>query len=141
MGFQTETLVPYIHDRSREDLAIGEVAGYWDTAGYDRSSLRPFDAYANAAMVEGPLVALLGAFAVYGLLVLRGPWRQMAALLALTAFALMLLPVATLSYDVRYATPAYGPLAAAAALGLAGLVTRSRAGAPSGAGVARAREG
>ena len=127
MGFQTETLVPYIHDQAREDQAIRAVARYWDTAGFARSDLRGFDAYANAVTVEGPLVALLGLLALCGLVALRGLQRRAAALFALTALALMLFPVATLSYDVRYATPAYGPLAAAAALGLGALIARIRA--------------
>jgi hypothetical protein len=142
MGFRTETLVPYIHDPAQEERAIAEVAEYWSTVGFSRSELRDFDAYANAAMVEGPIVALLGLLAVYGLWVLRGLSRRAALLFALTALALMLLPVATLSYDVRYATPAYGPLAAAAALGLVGLVTRLRSGgAVLGRRAGRALEG
>ncbi len=68
------------------------------------------------------------ALAVFGLVALRGPARRVAALFATVTLALVLLPVATVSYDVRYATPAYGPLAAAAALGLGALLARVRAG-------------
>jgi hypothetical protein len=128
MGFQTATLVPYIHDREQEERAIRAVAGYWEDDAVSRVGLSMFDAYAHFARVEGPLTALLAVLAAYGLIVLRGPDRRAAALFALAAAALMLLPVATLSYDVRYATPAYGPLAAAAALGLAALAARLRAG-------------
>jgi hypothetical protein len=130
MGFQTSTLVPYIHDPAQEERAIAAVARYWDSAGFARSNTRTFDAYANAALVEGPVAALLAALAVYGLIALRGRQRRLAALFAGGALALMLFPVATLSYDVRYATPAYGPLAAAAALGLVALVGRLRATTP-----------
>jgi hypothetical protein len=45
-------------------------------------------------------------------------------LLVVFTLLLMVGPVATLFYDARYAEPCFGPLAAAAALGGAGLGSR-----------------
>jgi hypothetical protein len=40
MGFQTSTLVPYIHDPAQEQRALAAVARYWDTSGFSRSHVR-----------------------------------------------------------------------------------------------------
>jgi hypothetical protein len=74
--------------------------------------------YVRATLVRGPLMALLLVLAAVAPLVTRGDRRVAAALLAVTAFVLLLVPVATQVYDARYALAALGPLSAAAALAL-----------------------
>ena len=56
------------------------------------------------------------------------PCARGAALLAIVAFAMLVVPVATIGYDGRFGVPAYGVLAAAAVLGVQGLVSRRGAG-------------
>jgi hypothetical protein len=80
------------------------------------------EAYAKAAKVEGPVTALLMLLMVAGWFATRGRQRTVAGLFGWTTLAMMVTPVALLVYGARYATPAYGPLAAAAAVGLDGVI-------------------
>jgi 4-amino-4-deoxy-L-arabinose transferase-like glycosyltransferase len=128
-GNQTPRLLEYLRDRAGEDAAQGDIAAYWDTPGYRRGNLRAFDGFANVTTIEGPVTALLAVFAVLGVAWARGAARRVALLFALAAVGLLLAPAAGLFYDVRYATAAYPPLAAAAALGLQAVVARLRASA------------
>jgi hypothetical protein len=50
--------------------------------------------------------------------------RHAAALLALTAYVLLLFPIVSKAYDFRFVIPALGPLVAAAALGAWGISGR-----------------
>lgn len=129
-GNQTSGMLLYLRDRTGEDAAQAAIAGYWDTSGYRRGRIRAFDAFANATTVEGPVAALLGIFAVLGVAWSRGPARRVALLFSIAAVGLLLAPAATLFYDVRYATAAFGPLAAAAAIGLQVSIQRLRRATP-----------
>lgn len=80
--------------------------------------------YARRARVEGPLTAVLVLLALAGAVLARGRHAAGSALFGGMAFALALLPVAGMFYGVRYATPMYGPLAAAAAIGLDAMAGR-----------------
>jgi hypothetical protein len=80
------------------------------------------DDYAKAAQVEGPVTAILVLLMLAGFILARGRRQAAAGLFGWTTLVMMLAPVALLFYGVRYATPAYGPLAAAAAIGLDELV-------------------
>jgi hypothetical protein len=84
-------------------------------------------AYVAATQVRGPLLALLLVLAAAAPFLTRGDGRHAAAVLAATAFVLLLVPVATQVYDARYAVAALGPLSAAAALALDGGVQLLRA--------------
>lgn len=65
----------------------------------------------------GVLMLLLLGAALAGPFALRGRNRTAAIFLGLTALLSITLAVATNSYDARYASPTFGPLAASAALG------------------------
>jgi hypothetical protein len=63
---------------------------------------------------------------ITGLVLTRGRRRAASALLGATTVVMLLVPVAFQFYSVRFATPAYGPLAAVAAIGLDAVLERVR---------------
>jgi hypothetical protein len=75
--------------------------------------------------VGGLVLALIVLLAVAAPF-LRGPGRRVAALCTVTGLALMIVPIATLIWNQRYAEPAYVPLAVSAAVAAAALAGRVR---------------
>jgi hypothetical protein len=109
-----------------------------DSFGYvgnDRLLQRLF-AYERATRVQGPLFVLLAVLALIGPFVAqRGRTRAVAVLLSALALVSLVVPVATHFFDARTSIPAFGPLAAAAALGGWAVWQRvaARRGRPAGA--------
>jgi hypothetical protein len=108
---------------------------YYPGDAYHRGDIGLLEGYEERTRIQGlwMLVALLLAGAA--------PWvapphaRRLAALMCVTAFALLVYPIATHAYDARFVVPALGPLLAAAALGGWGLVRlRRRLPAPRRSG-------
>jgi hypothetical protein len=81
-------------------------------------------AYERHTRLEGPGLVLLILLALIGLSLARGRRLAAGVLIGGAGAALLIVPIATLGFDVRYAIPAYGPLAAAGAIGAATLVER-----------------
>jgi hypothetical protein len=117
--WDTRVLVGVIRG-PRETQAVANLAAYYQTTGYLRRNATALDRYGKLARLEGLPTAALTLLAVIGLVAGRRLRYQESLFLGL-ALALMLSSVAVLYYDARYATPAYGFLAAAAALGAAAL--------------------
>jgi hypothetical protein len=93
-------------------------------------SISPLVFYEEHTRVQGAFLVLLLLVAIVGAPLLTGRQRWGAILFTLTAIFSAILAVAGNSYDVRYAYPTFGPLAAGAALGawgIAGLLKRERA--------------
>jgi hypothetical protein len=90
------------------------------------SGIEFFAAYQRIFRVHGPLVGLLIALAAIGLLAVRGRLARAQWLLSLSGLALLVLPVATTTYNIRYGIPALPILAMASAL--APLALRDGAG-------------
>jgi hypothetical protein len=82
--------------------------------------------YEGLTRIQGPLLVVLLLAAIVGTPLLGGTARWSAVVFALTAIASATLAVAGNGYDVRYAYPAFGPLAAAAALGAWGIAAHMR---------------
>jgi hypothetical protein len=95
----------------------------------DEGMLHALRRYEAATRVQGPLMVALALLSLTAPFALRGPARRGALLLALTAWALLVVPVATLEFSARTAIPGLGVLSAAAALGAWGWVTRLRSSA------------
>ncbi|HEX2232264.1 MAG TPA: hypothetical protein VHG69_02750 [Thermoleophilaceae bacterium] len=93
----------------------------------------------SVTRIQGPVFVLLALLSLAAPFVTRGPMRRSAVLFALTAWFLLVLPVATVEFSARTAVPGFAPLAAAAALGGFGLSrkVRSRLAQRSGAGAGR----
>jgi hypothetical protein len=102
------------------------IAGYYPHArAYTRKSgsISPLVSYEEHTRVQGAFLVLLLLVAIVGAPLLRGRQRLGAILFTLTAILSAILAVAGNSYDVRYAYPTFGPLAAGAALGAWGIAT------------------
>lgn len=96
---------------------------YPDSLGFagPTSEAQPLMAYESYTRVQGPLLILLLAAALAGLLCLPARMRWAAAVFTLTALVTITFAVAGNGYDARYAYPTFGPLAAGAALGAWGM--------------------
>ena len=90
----------------------------------DPSAVRALTNYQELVRVHGIILLQFFLVALVGLLYTAG--KQRRALIFLTAFGflLLLVPAATTSYHARYAVPAEGIVAAAAAIGGAAILRR-----------------
>jgi hypothetical protein len=84
------------------------------------------DLYESHTRVQGALLLLMLLSTLVGAPLLSGRVRASALLFTLTAIASVTLAEAGNGYDARYAYPAFGLLAAGAALGAWGVATRLR---------------
>jgi uncharacterized protein YqgC (DUF456 family) len=109
------------------------VDAYWTIPGVrNRAPLFGFlKDYEAVTAVEGAPIGIMLLLTLGAPIVLRGRERRGALLLGGIALAILVVPVTTINYDGRLGVPAYGPLAAAAALGGLGGVRRVRARLPS----------
>lgn len=106
-----------------DQRVIGE---YYPGDGEVHRSVDLLRGYERDTRIEGPLMALLLLLAVVAPLVNAGARRRAALLFATAAFVLLAAPIFTSEYDYRFTIPAFGPLAAAAAIGAFGLNSRLR---------------
>lgn len=123
-----------------------ELSQYYTTPGWTGSGLRKANGYygdvelqSNGVLLEalrvwerltrftGIVFLAILVPALAAPLLLRGPARAGALLLLTSGLTLLLVPAATIFYDYRFAIPALGLMAAAAALGTRPLFERLRA--------------
>ncbi len=117
------TLIAELHNEGKENVSLPEAAlAYNQPLAYLRRDHTPLDGYAKFANLEGWPTVLLVLLMAAGWIRSRGTQRTASALLSLVTLTLLISPVALLFYGARYAMPMYGPLAAAAAVGLDSLV-------------------
>jgi len=119
-------LVKQMRSPEDEEVAAQSFARFYTTRGYVRRNDSALDAYGRSVGLEGSATGALLLVVAVGLVFGRGRPRTGAALFLLVAFSLQLGAAATLYYDVRYATPAYGFLLGGAALASGALVERRR---------------
>jgi hypothetical protein len=82
--------------------------------------------YQRRTTIKGPVIILLLLFAAAGPFIAQGRLRRGAILFAGITLLGMLLPLAVHHYDVRYSLPLFGPLAAAAGIGVWAAWLRAR---------------
>ncbi|MDQ3609851.1 MAG: hypothetical protein M3459_13290 [Actinomycetota bacterium] len=101
----------------------------WESRTFDvnRPLLRGLRVYESATRIQGPLMVVLALLSLAGPFVTRGRARSAALLFTLSAWALLVAPVAALQFSARTAVPAFGALGAAAAVGGWGCLSRARA--------------
>lgn len=92
----------------------------------DRSLMDALTGYESVTRVQGPLMALLALLAIAGPVVTRGRLRAAALLFSLSAWTLLVAPVASLQFASRTAVPAFGVLGVAAAIGGWGCLEAAR---------------
>jgi dolichyl-phosphate-mannose-protein mannosyltransferase len=97
---------------------------YYPRDTYHRGDIDPLETYERRTRIQGPLMVVVLLLAAVAPWLAPRPARRGAALVAVTALALLLYPIATHAFDARFVVPALGPLLAAAALGAWGLAGR-----------------
>jgi hypothetical protein len=117
-----DELITELHDPIVERDAAPALAAYYPNHPVVHHDIHALDSYARAAKVEGPLTAVFVVLMLAGFVLSRERRRIAAGLFGWTTTVMLVAPVALLFYGVRYATPAYGPLAAGAAIGLDELI-------------------
>jgi hypothetical protein len=93
------------------------LAAYYPGEGTTHGSVSFLRDYEQGTRLDGPLMALLLALALAAPLLAKASARRVAGLFLLAAVTLLVAPVLVSEYDYRFVIPAFGPLAAAAAIG------------------------
>jgi hypothetical protein len=101
----------------------------YELPAHPTGATRALDSYERHTRIQGPLLYAMLLAALAGAFLLAGRQRAASLLFTLTAVCSVTLAAAGNSYDARYGYPAFGPLAAGAALGAWAIARRlSRAG-------------
>jgi hypothetical protein len=128
-GYTPESIREALLERKGTSSIEPALAAYYPGArGYlgSAAAISPLESYERHTRVQGALLILLLAVAVIGTPLLAARMRACAILFTLTAVLSVLLAEAGNGYDARYGYPAFGALAAGAALGAWGLASRLR---------------
>src|SRR4051812_14506845 len=112
----------------KEGLRVARAKHYTDAGhfGVNRGLLVALRRYESITRIEGALFVLLALMSIAGPVLACGPMRRAAGLFALTAWMLMVVPVATVEFSARTAVPGFGALGCAAAVGGCALVAARR---------------
>jgi hypothetical protein len=137
--------IPYIFDHfdfkepGQEELvgALLEKKGYTGVLPTQLGGSELLQDYQDVFHLSGLPVLVLAILAMVGIVIDRGRRRAAIVLLSVVAFLLYLLPVLTLSYDVRYGWPPAPLLTAAAVLSCLGIYQRffSKSASPHSGGL------
>jgi len=114
-----DALIDTLVDGPNAGQGLAAGANYYTTPGQFllRGRIDALRSYESITRVGGPVFVILFLLALCGLFAAPGHERRAALLLGAVAAVGLLGPPATLFFDARYAMPAFGPLAASAALG------------------------
>ncbi|HLM26840.1 MAG TPA: hypothetical protein VK304_07730 [Thermoleophilaceae bacterium] len=103
----------------------------------DRNLITVLRTYESGTRLQGPVFLVLALLTVLAPFLTTGRARSAAVLFAISAWVMLVIPVATVEFSARTAVPALGPFVAAAAIGAQGALTafarrrrRSLAGTP-----------
>jgi Dolichyl-phosphate-mannose-protein mannosyltransferase len=123
-GYTPETLREELLNRKTINPVIARY--YPHRMAYTRQtgSIRSLVLYESHTRVQGPFLVVLLLAAIGGAPLLSGRMRWATILFTLTSVLSATFAVAANSYDARFAYPAFGPLAAGAALGAWGIAVR-----------------
>lgn len=128
-GNTPQSLIQYYFDPSFSASVQVQVNAYYPDDGVIHHSVGFLLTYERDTRIEGPLMALLLLLAFAAPTLTRDMERRAALLFGATALVLLVGPILVSEYDYRYTIPAFGPLAATAAIGGSGVlrgVARSR---------------
>lgn len=102
------------------------MASYYPGDGEVHENIQFLLDYERDTRIEGPLMALLLALALAAPILTRGRERRAAFFFLAATVVLLAGPVFTSEYDYRFTIPAFGPLAATAAIGVMAAARRLR---------------
>jgi len=126
-GYTPESIRQAVLDPKGSRSIQPQVALFYPgSRSYDGRSraIHPLAFYEAHTRIQGPVLIVMLLAALIGTPLLPGRMRSATILFALTAILSVVLAEAGNGYDARYGYPAFGPLAAAAALGGWGIATR-----------------
>jgi len=114
-----EALMDTLVEGPNAGQALAAGTTYYTTPGQftRQRQLDTLRSYETATRISGAIFIALFLLAIGGIFAAPGQERRVALLLGAVAAVGLLGPPATLFFDARYAVPAFGPLAASAALG------------------------
>ncbi len=121
-GSSPEQLLGYYFNPGFAATVQIQVNAYYPDDGIAHHSVGFFLTYERDTRLEGPLMALLLLLAFAAPLLTRGAERRAACLFGVTALILLAGPILTSEYDYRFTIPAFGALAATAAIGGSGVL-------------------
>lgn len=123
-GESPEGLLDYYFLASNDYQLHIDVAEEYPGDGYVQRSMTFLEEYERATRIEGPVMAILLVLMGLAPFLARGMERRAALLFGGTAVLSLVLPILVSQYDYRFTIPAFGPLAASAAIGAAALWDR-----------------
>jgi 4-amino-4-deoxy-L-arabinose transferase-like glycosyltransferase len=86
----------------------------------NRNLITVLRTYESATRIQGPVFVLLALLSLAAPFLTSGRARWAAVLFAMSAWVMLVVPVATVEFSARTAVPALGPFVAAAAIGTQG---------------------
>jgi hypothetical protein len=89
----------------------------------DRNLITLLRTYESGTRLQGPVFVLLALLSVAAPFLTTGRARWAAVLFAMSAWVMLVVPVATVEFSARTAVPALGPFVAAAVIGAQGALT------------------
>lgn len=116
-GGGPQHLVDYYLDPSSLAAIDPLLAAYYPGDGTIHGNVSFLLSYERDTRIEGPLMALALLLAFAAPLLTRGRQRRAALLFLFATVVLLAGPIFTSEYDYRFTIPAFGPLAATAAIG------------------------
>jgi len=120
-GLNVRDLIYYlsgwgVSGHANEVSALPALTDYYHASGYTIHNLAALRTYGRRVQFGGAPLGIVAVIALLGLALAGRGRRRGPGLFLGVAAVLLVVPVATLDYEGRYGVPAYGPLAAAAAL-------------------------
>jgi 4-amino-4-deoxy-L-arabinose transferase-like glycosyltransferase len=125
-GNTAQTLTNYYFSTSNLYELHLQLAGYYPGDGEVHKSMSFLLGYERDTRIEGPLMALLLALALAAPILTSGRRRRSALFFLIATAVLLLGPIFLSEYDYRFTIPAFGPLAATAAIGASAAIGRTR---------------
>jgi hypothetical protein len=125
-GNTPQSLIDYYFNTGNNYSLNLILASYYPGDGEVHKSLTFLLDYERDTRIDGPLMALLLLLALVAPLLTKAEERRTALLFLSTTVVLLAGPVFLSEYDYRFTIPAFGPLAATAAIGAWGVIMRAR---------------
>ncbi len=116
-GNTPESLADYYFNTSNLASVQRVLGEYYPRDGEIHRGVGFLMAYERDTRIEGPLMALLLLLAIAAPILTTADERRASLLLLFATLTLLAAPVFTSEYDYRFTIPAFGPLAATAAIG------------------------